>query len=105
MTLADIDIAGATTELVVALLTALIIAASGGFWRLAARLKAQDIVMEANKDTLQRLESRLEREFGGNSGGIREAINGLKAAAVADTRRLDDHLESHSFGRRRDDPR
>lgn len=98
MALADIDVAGATTELVVALLAALIIGGVGGFWRLAIRLKQQDILMESNKATLQRLESRLEREFGGNSGGLREAVNSLKGAQAADTVRLDAHLEAHATG-------
>lgn len=75
----------------------------GGFWRLIVRLNKQDALMESNRTLLDELKSQLAREFGGNSGGIREAINGLRSAAIADTRRLDDHLESHAYGRRRDD--
>ena len=57
--------------------------------RLSRRLDAQDAKSDAIATTL-------EKQFGGNSGGIREAVNGLTRGQEAITERLDRHLEDHA---------
>jgi len=99
VTLLAVDLAGDLEQIAVGVAIALVVACVAGFWRLIIRLNKQDAVMAANKDVLLDLKAQLAREFGGNSGGIREAINGLKNAQAADTKRLDEHLEAHATGR------
>ena len=57
--------------------------------RIQSRLDRQDATTDA-------IVARLERELGGNSGGLREAVNSLKTGQAAAADRLDAHLEAHA---------
>jgi hypothetical protein len=58
--------------------------------RLTNRLDKQDT-------DLADLKSTLTREFSGNSGGIREAINALKEGQKQTADRIDAHLQFHAY--------
>lgn len=98
-----VDVQGDVEALVVALLGAFLIAVAGGFWRLIVRLNKQDALLAANKDTLQRMESNLTRQFGTNGFVLKDQMKGLRDDLNRERGRLDDHLESHAYGRRKDD--
>lgn len=83
-----IDLVGDIEQVLVAVVAAAVLGIFAGGWKLFRRLDAQDAVASETKRTLARLEARQEREFGGNSGGMREAINGVQS-------RLDDHIRLH----------
>lgn len=88
MNLLAFDIGSDIEQIFVAVMAAGIIALIAGGVKLFRRMDAQDALMGENKRTLARLEARQDREFNGNSGGLREAINGV-------TSRLDDHISLH----------
>lgn len=56
--------------------------------RLSQRLDRQDALAEQMK-------AELDKQFGGNGGGMREAINSLQDGQAEIGKRLDRHLEQH----------
>lgn len=57
--------------------------------RLLRRLDAQDATLAAQDEALDDIRAALTTNFGPNSGGLREAVNGISA-------RLNDHIALHS---------
>lgn len=93
----DIDIETVRSWLEVAAILAGIV---GAFWRydhrqnernaaLNRRLDQQDSLAKAVKDDL-------DKQFGGNGGGIREAINRIDDRLENVEQRLDRHVEAHN---------
>ena len=75
-------------QVLVGLVIALVVAMATGAWRLSKRLTKQDGDIAAIKKTL-------DQQFGGNSGGIREAINAQGVALHDVSTRLDEHIALH----------
>ena len=63
------------------------------FRRLEKRLDLQDALSASAAATVAAIQDENARQYGGNGGGMREAINGLKAAQLEMTRRLDVHIQ------------
>ena len=85
----------ADTALSLALITVF-----GGIWRILHNMRKRTLeaaATDAKRDEqFSQLVSRFEREFGGNSGGLRQQLdeNSGKLDALADL--LSDHLANHS---------
>jgi ABC-type nickel/cobalt efflux system permease component RcnA len=78
----------------------------GGVWnffrRIEKRLDKQDQIAKGQADDLKDIKSENARQYGGNSGGMREAINHLvkgqdeiKTELQYQRTRLDAHIDSH----------
>lgn len=91
-----VDVAGDLEQVVVGLVIALLVAVATGLWRLFRRLDRQDEEQRAQRRVLIDLKADLDRQFGGNSGGLREAVNALQLGQKAITDRFDRHLEQHA---------
>ena len=63
--------------IVAALIVAAIVAGVGFAVRLIRHLDAQDAVAREQTATIAAIKVEQAKQFGGNSGGIREAVNGL----------------------------
>lgn len=87
-----VDLGNDVEQIAVGLAIALITAVFVGVWRLFKRIDKQD-------NDIAWIKELMAREFGGNSGGMREAINRLDQKVddriddVSD--RLDSHISQH----------
>ena len=57
--------------------------------RLEKREKELDVRMAHHEDSLATLSQTIEKQFSGNSGGIREAVNGIARKQDAQDEKLD----------------
>ena len=90
-----IDFGADIEQVVVGVLILLIGAIFTAAWRLSRRLTKQDTDLALAVASIEEIKNTLAVHFGGNGGGIREAVNSLKAGQAAQIRRMDEHLESH----------
>ena len=78
----------------------------GGGWRIMRRLERrldkQDLLTAAQIEEIKSIKDENARQYGGNSGGMREAINQLvkgqdeiKSDLKYQRTRLDAHIDSH----------
>lgn len=76
-----IDIADSTWQVIDTIVGALVVAAiTAGIafaFKLVRHLDAQDAIAKVQTDTIAAIKVEQAKQFGGNSGGIREAVNSL----------------------------
>lgn len=69
----------------------------GGFfatiWRYERRLSQR---LDRQDALAAQMKADLDKQFGGNGGGLREAVNSLQSGQAVITERLDRHLEQHA---------
>ena len=74
-------------------------AATEAVQKLDGRLDGQDTAIAVQTEAISAIKAEQAKQFGGNSGGIREAVNGVVATTARIETRLDAHLEFHSRGK------
>ena len=72
-----------------------IVAVLGALWRYERKLTRRLDKQDADSEHMKQM---LDKQFGGNSGGIREAINGIDTRLDDLSQRVDRHLEYHVKG-------
>lgn len=100
MTGLAIDFASDSEQIVVGVIVAVIVGLLGALLasirRMFKRVNDQDLALALLRQGQADIKATLDIQFGGNGGGMREALNQLKEDRKSDRERMDEHLTLHA---------